>query len=154
MARPLDDVALFRHLPALVGQVPWQRLGDWPTPVEEAPAIGAAIGADVWIKREDRSSPRYGGNKVRTLEAVLGRAVDAGAHRIWATGAYGSNHAVATVLHAATAGLGAGAILFPQPATATARANLRAMLSVRPAVVRLASVIALPFAMRRLRGPG
>ena len=46
MARPLDDVALFRHLPALVGQVPWQRLGDWPTPVEEACSRPAEPGAD------------------------------------------------------------------------------------------------------------
>jgi len=142
-----DDVALFRHLPSVGRQVPWVRLGRWPTPVEPLPAAG-----DLWIKREDLSSPIYGGNKVRTIEALLGRAAAAGATRIWATGAYGSNHAVATVLHAATAGLGAGVIAFPQPPSPPARDNLAAVLAARPELVRLASVIELPFAMRRVRG--
>ncbi len=145
----LEDAALFRHLP-LAGQVPWVRLGTWPTPVEPLPALGAALGADVWVKREDRSSAVYGGNKVRTLEAMFGRARAAGATIMWATGAYGSNHAVATVLHAPAAGLDAGAILFPQPSSEPARANLSALLSARPQVDHLATVAALPFAMRRI----
>src|SRR5690349_2311951 len=147
----LDEVALFRLFPDLAGQVPWVRIGAWPTPVERLPAVGAALGAEVWAKREDRSNPRYGGNKVRTLEAVFGRATAAGAHTIWATGAYGSNHAVATVIHAASAGLGGGAALFPQPASVPARENLSALLSTRPALERLASVALLPGAIRRLR---
>jgi D-cysteine desulfhydrase len=146
----LGDVALFRHLPALTDRIPWARLGAWPTPIEEAAALGAAIGADLWIKREDRSSPVYGGNKVRTLEALYGRARAAGAATMWATGAYGSNHAVATVLHAPAAGLEAGAILFPQPKSAPARENLGAMLSARPALVDLRSIVLLPMAMRQV----
>lgn len=145
----LDEVALFRHLP-LAGQVPWVRLGAWPTPVEPLPGLGAAIGADLWVKREDRSSTVYGGNKVRTLEAMFGRATAAGASIMWATGAYGSNHAVATVLHAPAAGVDAGAILFPQPSSEPARANLSALLSARPRVDHIATVAALPFAMRRI----
>ncbi|HTJ40662.1 MAG TPA: pyridoxal-phosphate dependent enzyme [Kofleriaceae bacterium] len=142
-----DDVALFRRVPALARAVPWVRLGAWPTPVEPLPAIGR----DVWVKREDRSSPIYGGNKVRTLEAVLGRAQAAGARTIWATGAYGSNHAVATVMHAERAGMDAGVIMFPQPASEAARANLGAMIARGAALVRIANVAMLPFAMRRVR---
>ncbi|MBE7451760.1 MAG: pyridoxal-phosphate dependent enzyme [Kofleriaceae bacterium] len=146
MTRSLDDVALFRALPQVGRQLPWVRLGDWPTPVEAAPALGP-----VWIKREDLTAARYGGNKVRTLEAMFGRARAAGADRIWATGAFGSNHAVATVLHAGAAGLAAGALLFPQPASEPACANASALLSARPELAALASVIELPFAMARLR---
>ena len=147
----LDDVALFRALPQVGRQLPWVRLGDWPTPVEPVAALG-----EVWAKREDLTAARYGGNKVRTLEAMFGRARAAGATRMWATGAYGSNHAVATVLHAGTAGLDAGAIVFPQPASEPALANAAALLSARPRVIAIDSVVALPFAMaatrRRTRG--
>jgi D-cysteine desulfhydrase len=142
-----DDVALFRHLPRLAREVPWVRLGAWPTPVEPLRGVGAG---ELWVKREDLSSPRYGGNKVRTLEAMFGRARAAGAETIWSTGAYGSNHAVATALHGPTAGLAVGAIAFPQPASGPARDNLRALLAARPALVRLATVVQLPLAMRRI----
>ncbi|MCE9576323.1 MAG: pyridoxal-phosphate dependent enzyme [Deltaproteobacteria bacterium] len=154
----LDEVALFRRLPALGRALPWVRLGGWPTPVERLAALSTELGADVWVKREDRSNLRYGGNKVRTLEAVLGRARAAGATHIWATGAYGSNHAVATVMHAEAAGLGAGVLLFPQPASDPARANLAAMIACGPRIERIASVALLPAAMsllaRRERASG
>ncbi|HUQ01268.1 MAG TPA: pyridoxal-phosphate dependent enzyme [Kofleriaceae bacterium] len=149
MTRSLDDVALFRALPQVGRQVPWVRLGDWPTPVERLDLEG-----EVWVKREDLTAPGYGGNKVRTLEAMFGRARAAGAKRMWATGAYGSNHAVASVLHAHEAQLESGAILFSQPASEPALANASALLSVRPEVIGLASVIQLPFAMARVRRRG
>jgi D-cysteine desulfhydrase len=126
--------------------VPWVRLGDWPTPVARLELPG-----DVWVKREDLTSPVYGGNKVRTLEAMFGRARAAGATRMWGTGAFGSNHVVATVLHARAAELDAGAILFPQPASEPALANAAALLGPRPEVIALGSVIELPFAMARVR---
>lgn len=153
MALSLDDVALFRHLPALRGRIPWVRLGDWPTPVEPLHLPGSrAPGAPlVYVKREDRSSPRYGGNKIRTLEPVLGCALKQGATTVWATGAYGSNHALATVLHARHLGLEPGAALFPQPRSTPARANLAALLSAHPALMRLPTVAALPLAMSWLR---
>lgn len=148
---PSGPVALFQHLPRLEGRVPWVRLGEWPTPVERLAELGAALGGELWVKREDRSSPTYGGNKVRTLEAMYGRATATGARSMWATGAYGSNHAVATVLHAPAAGMDAGAILFPQPASRPARDNLSALLSARPSVEQLGSIALLPLAMRKVR---
>lgn len=153
MALSLDDVALFRHLPALRGRIPWVRLGAWPTPVEPLHLPGSrAPGAPlVYVKREDRSSPRYGGNKIRTLEPVLACALKKGATTVWATGAYGSNHALATVLHARHLGLEPGAALFPQPRSTPARANLAALLSAHPALMPLPTVAALPLAMSWLR---
>ncbi|MBK9031123.1 MAG: pyridoxal-phosphate dependent enzyme [Myxococcales bacterium] len=137
---------MFDAIPALAARVPWVRLGQWPTPVERIAGPG-----EIWVKREDRTAASYGGNKVRTLEAVLGRARAAGATRIWATGAYGSNHVVATLIHAPAAGLTGGALLFPQPPSAPALANARAIIAADPAFALISSVALLPLAMRRLR---
>ena len=60
-----------------------------------------------WVKREDLSSPVYGGNKVRTLQHQLGvieakveRAAASGVQRdIIVFGSGGSNQVVATLVH-------------------------------------------------------
>lgn len=80
----------------------------------------------------------------------MGLARAKGIRRIWATGAYGSNHAVATLLHAPRAGLQSGAALFPQPPTEAAHENLLATLSTDAALLRVPHVAALPFAMAGL----
>ncbi len=131
-----------RALPTLWprARLPWVELGDFPTPTRH-------VRGDVWVKRDDLSSPIYGGNKVRTLEALLGDARARGKRRIYATGAYGSNHAVATVLHAPRVGLDVGAILFPQPASPAALENCRVILAARPALVDLPHWSVLPFAI-------
>lgn len=133
--------ALDRWLPALQRKIPWAPLGNWPTPLEELRIDGRPL----WIKREGDSSSHYGGNKVRTLEAWLGHARARGARRIWAIGAYGSNHAIATVLHARALGLDAGAIVFPQPHSSWAAENAGALIASRCPLVRLRSVIEVPF---------
>lgn len=103
-------------------------------------------GRPLWVKREGDSHPRYGGNKIRTLEGWLGHAQAADAARIWAIGAYGSNHAIATVLHARAAGLDAGAIVFPQPVSEWAIENAGALIATGCPIVRLRSVVEVPFA--------
>lgn len=136
-----DNVALFRHLPQLARRVPWAALGDWPTPLTELRVDGRPL----WVKREGESNTRYGGNKVRTLEAWLGYTRARGARRIWAIGAYGSNHAIATVVHARSLGLDAGAILFPQPHSEWAHENASALVASSCKIVRLRSVAEVPF---------
>ena len=164
----VETVALFRLFPSLRAQIPWSVLGEWPTPVQPLTAAalqsdyardGAETGevggvGDIWVKREDLSSPVYGGNKIRTLEAHCGLAVAQGKARIWSTGAFGSNHATATLMHANRAGLAGGAMLFTQPGTCTAQANLRAMAASGEAVVALWSVASLPFAIISKRRAG
>ena len=135
---------MFRWLPKL--RIPWVRLGDWPTPIEKIFVDQRPI----WVKCEGASSPLYGGNKVRTLEAWLGHARAAGFRKIWAMGAYGSNHAIATILHARAVGLDAGAILFPQPHSEWAEENLSAMVATGADLMRLRSVIEVPFAGLRI----
>jgi D-cysteine desulfhydrase len=146
--RPLFDV-----FPALAAKIGWQALGEFPTPVESlAPALAkAGVSGDGWVKRDDLSSPIYGGNKVRTLEALFGEARDEDASIIYSTGAFGSNHAAATVLHARRAGLEPGAILFPQPPSDTAAENLRAIAHVKPLFRSLPHWSALPFGMASVR---
>jgi D-cysteine desulfhydrase len=141
--------------PALERHVRFSALGDFPTPVEPlaqlAPGLGP-LGDDVYVKRDELSSALYGGNKVRTLEPLLGQAQLEGREWVAATGAYGSNHAVATVLHGARLGLRCAAILFPQPFSPTAAANLRVSLGRASEVVALPHWSFLPFGMSRFRG--
>ncbi|HUS30255.1 MAG TPA: pyridoxal-phosphate dependent enzyme [Kofleriaceae bacterium] len=134
--------ALARYLPRIAAKIAWAPLGDWPTPISELQIDGAPL----WVKREGDSSALYGGNKVRTLEAWLGHTRASGARRIWSIGAYGSNHVVATVLHAKRLGLEAAAIVFPQPASEWAIENAGALIATGVPIVRLRTVIEVPFA--------
>ncbi len=151
---------LFLRFPRLAEVLPWVVLGAYPTPVSRLHLPGATRGdgnprgVEVWVKREDLTSPHYGGNKVRTIEGHIGRALARERRRIWATGAYGSNHALATAVHAARAGLQAGAILVPQPATATAKANLRALAATSCTITTAGHWLLRPGAtLRLLRDP-
>ncbi len=142
--------SLESYFPALARSVDFAPLGDFPTPVEPLalPGHGAR---DVYVKRDDRSSPVYGGNKVRTLEVLLGQARRQGAHVAFSTGAYGSNHALATALHAPRIGLEAGAILFPQPFSEAARENLQLTATRVSRLVDLPHWSLLPFGIARER---
>src|SRR5690242_3070235 len=78
-------------------------LGDYPTPLEVAGRLAAALRLDaLWLKREDRASPRYGGNKVRGLE-LLFAGVPTGSVFL-TVGGSGSTHCLAVAIHAATVG--------------------------------------------------
>lgn len=55
--------------------LPRERLGALPTPLDEAPRLGAALGlSHLFVKRDDLSGLALGGNKVRKLEYVMGEA--------------------------------------------------------------------------------
>lgn len=88
------------------------RLGSWPTPLEPAPRLSAALGLDpddLWIKHDDLSGLGGGGNKVRKLEWTAGTALARGADVLVTTGAAQSNHARLTA--AAGAKLGVDVVL-------------------------------------------
>lgn len=132
--------------------MPWLSLGALPTPVENAQRVlrTRGSGSDLWIKRDDLSSPVYGGNKLRMLEHLLAGAKQSGAERVYATGARGSNFAIATALHAPRVGLKAGAISFPQPLTPEAERSHLA-LTGRARMVEVAHWSLLPLASERVR---
>jgi D-cysteine desulfhydrase len=141
------SLALAHFLPHLARRIPHITLGEWPTPLAPVDIDGRPI----WIKDEGASHPLYGGNKIRTLEMWFGHAVhERNARRIWAIGAYGSNHAIATVLHAPRAGLDAGAIVFPQPASEWAVENCGALIASGCPIVRVSNVALMPLAAMRI----
>src|SRR5256885_4770791 len=111
-------------------------LGQWPTPLEPVPpALARALGLEaLWVKREDRSSPRYGGNKVRGLEFLLAGAPPGS---VFVTvGGTGSTHCLATAVHAAALSCPAPLAQFPQPETATSRVVAPASPAPPPPVRR------------------
>ncbi|HYL22340.1 MAG TPA: pyridoxal-phosphate dependent enzyme [Gemmatimonadales bacterium] len=138
-----DPVQLIQKIRAAL--VP-RSLGDWPTPLEPAAALAGAVGVDeLSLKREDRSSARYGGNKVRGLEFLLAGAAPGTA--FVTVGGTGSTHCLATAVHAAAAGCRAVIAQFPQPETPVSEA-VAAACAVRAAlVVRARARGTLPMAM-------
>jgi len=121
-------------------------LGDWPTPLEPAGPLGRASGvAELTIKREDRSSARYGGNKVRGLEFLL---ADARPGTVFVTlGGTGSTHCLATAVHAAAAAGRAVLAQFPQPDTPASRAVASACRANAALVVHARTRGLLPLAV-------
>ena len=126
---------LFARFPG-TATLPLAGIADLPTPV---PALDAAWLAEeplggVWVKRDDLTSRAYGGNKVRKLDFLLGDALAKGAKAVLTFGAYGSNHALATAVHARALGLEPHVVLSPQepgpfaPATLLAHAGLGTVL--------------------------
>jgi D-cysteine desulfhydrase len=107
---PPADRALFGRVPRLADLVPFVPLADGlPTPVQQ-------VDDGLWVKRDDLTDSRYGGNKVRKLEHLLAIAARRGG-TVLTAGATGSHHVVATAVHAARLGLDVEAVRFPQPPT-------------------------------------
>lgn len=72
--------------------IPRVALGNFPTPLESAPQLSAALGGPaIFIKREDLSGLALGGNKTRQAEALMADAIDLGADTVVATAAAQSN---------------------------------------------------------------
>lgn len=94
-----DAIPLVRRFPGLAA-IPRARLGRFPTPIEQLAGFRAI--ESLWVKHEDLSSDALGGNKVRSLEFLLGR-VGAG-DTVLTIGGEGSTHVLATAVHAARLG--------------------------------------------------
>ena len=101
-------------------------LGTWPTPLEPAPRLAAAIGLrpdDLWLKRDDLTGLAAGGNKIRKLEWTLAAALAEDADTVITTGAPQSNHARLTAAAGARLGLRV-VLVFPGTPDAAAAGNL------------------------------
>jgi D-cysteine desulfhydrase len=86
-------------------------LAQTPTPLQRLSRLSQALGADVWIKRDDLTGSVLSGNKVRKLELLLGDAVAQGCDIVLTTGGLQSNHARATAWAARSIGIEAGLLL-------------------------------------------
>ncbi|MFI1364597.1 pyridoxal-phosphate dependent enzyme [Streptomyces griseochromogenes] len=94
------------------------QLGTFPTPVEPAPRLAAALGLgpdDLWVKRDDLTGLGGGGNKTRKLEWLAGAALAEGADTLVTTGGPQSNHARLTAAAAGRLGLDAVLVLRGAP---------------------------------------
>lgn len=113
---------LFERFPG-TASLPRVRLASLPTPLDRFDAVG---GLELAVKRDDLTSAVYGGNKVRKLEFLLGEALAEKRRAVITFGAYGSNHALATAVHAKALGLEPHVVLSPQDPGPFARATLLA----------------------------
>ena len=82
-----------------------------PTPLEPLPRLSAALGVEVWVKRDDLTGLGLSGNKIRKLEYLFAEARAVDADLILTTGGLQSNHCRATVLAARRLGLDVGVLL-------------------------------------------
>ncbi len=118
-------LALFDEYPAIADKLPWTPIGILPTPVQEAPSLADALGIGrMFIKRDDLTHPLYGGNKVRKLEFILADAVRKGYKKVITVGGIGSNHVLATTIHAVEKGMGTICVLTSQPVTEHVKHNM------------------------------
>jgi len=115
---------LFEAFPGLQEKVPWTPMVEAPTPVHRLESISSQLGKEVWIKRDDKTSSEYGGNKPRKLEFLLGEALAQNRKRVFTGGGVGTNHGLATTIFGKKLGLGVTLGLFDQPVTAHVRKNL------------------------------
>lgn len=102
-----------------------------PTDVREMAGLRRALGGGpkLFVKRDDTIPFGYGGNKIRKLQLVAGRARAEGADTLLTVGGVQSNHARATA--AVAAYLGMNCVLIAngeRPARPTANALLNAIL--------------------------
>jgi 1-aminocyclopropane-1-carboxylate deaminase/D-cysteine desulfhydrase-like pyridoxal-dependent ACC family enzyme len=123
-------------------------LGSYPTRVDRLEPL-CRTGSNLWVKHDDATNPRYGGNKVRKLEYLLADASRVGARRIVTFGAAGSHHVLATTVHGVAAGFEVAALLTPLPFSEHARGNLRWALQAGLTAYACASLAALPFTLAR-----
>ncbi len=93
-------------LSALRG-MPSVALAHYPTPIEDAARLRAALGGGprLLVKRDDAISFGFGGNKVRKIEMVAARARVEGADLLITTGGVQSNHCRVTAAAAAKLGM-------------------------------------------------
>ena len=85
------------------------------TRVHALPHVSSAVGANVFIKRDDETDAELGGGKVRKLRALLADALARRATHLLTVGATGSNHVLATAWYGRAAGLEVRAALVPYP---------------------------------------
>lgn len=119
------SIPLFEHWPRLEQALPILDLATLPTPVASLDSLADGLDlARLYIKRDDFSGDAYGGNKVRKLAFLLGKAKAEDYKTVLTFGAAGSNHALATAIYAQQYDLNAISILVPQHNAHSVRRNL------------------------------
>jgi 1-aminocyclopropane-1-carboxylate deaminase/D-cysteine desulfhydrase-like pyridoxal-dependent ACC family enzyme len=111
----MDQPLLFQKYPQLAKNLSWENLGDFPTAVQKMEKLGEIINCnDLWVKRDDLSSPKMGGNKVRIMEFLLAQMKATGKKVAISPGALGSNQILASAIYGNQLGLKIVGIFFKQ----------------------------------------
>lgn len=159
MTAAAAPLALEQCFPGLQGRLRRSVLTRLPTPVARLECLGRHVGhGELWIKRDDISSPLYGGNKPRKLELILGDAVAQGKRTVLTTGGIGTHHGLATAICAGSLGMRTILALLEQPVTEAVRHSLLldfavgAELHWASSVGRLAARAARLMAREALKG--
>ena len=101
---------LLRRFPELTPHFPWTPLlPAVPTPVTFLQELG------LWVKRDDLACPRYGGNKARKFEWILGELKAHGKRGFLTFGGLCSNHCTAAAIYGQAAGLDVTLCFVPTP---------------------------------------
>ena len=95
--------------------LPTAGLGNWPTPFHRLDRFGAALGVEVWIKRDDVQGVALAGNKIRKFNLVVGGALADGFDTLVTTGARQSNSARTGAAAAAATGIDCHLVLSGDP---------------------------------------
>lgn len=95
--------------------LPRLALGVTPTPLQAAPRLSEALGAEVWLKRDDLTGLGLGGNKVRALEYLLADALDRGADCLVTGAGPQSNWAMLAALCSRRCGLDPFLVFYGNP---------------------------------------
>src|SRR5215218_5024930 len=141
-----DTIPLVRRFPALAA-IPRARLGRFPTPVEHLDGFRDVD--SLWVKHEDLSSDLLGGNKVRSLEFLLGRIGKD--DTVLTIGGEGSTHVLATAVHAARLGAKTIAVRWRHDMHPTAQEVGGRAASVCAEVVTASNFITAMLPLVRLR---
>ena len=125
--------------------MPRASLGVVPTPVErvtiEAAGAVAAPHAprELWLKRDDLSAPRLGGNKVRALEYLLAGVGEG--DEVLTVGGTGSTHALATALYARELGARCTVVRWRQELNPGARRVARRIAATASRTIDVRTVV-------------
>jgi D-cysteine desulfhydrase len=141
-----DPIPLVRRFPALAA-IPRARLGRFPTPVERLDGFRDVD--SLWVKHEDLSADALGGNKVRSLEFLLGRVAQG--DTVLTLGGVGSTHILATAVHAARLGARTIAVRWPHDMHPAAREVADRALAECAETVTASNIVTAMLPLIRLR---
>jgi 1-aminocyclopropane-1-carboxylate deaminase/D-cysteine desulfhydrase-like pyridoxal-dependent ACC family enzyme len=120
---------LSQEFSALEKILPFTELANLPTPIERMQLTleNSKEIKNLWIKRDDKTSALYGGNKVRKMEFIVGDILKRQIKQVVTFGGTGTNHGLATSLYCRLYDVDCTIFLFDQPRTASVETNLGLM---------------------------
>ncbi|MDP9219847.1 MAG: pyridoxal-phosphate dependent enzyme, partial [Actinomycetota bacterium] len=102
-----------------------------PTPLSPAPRLSAAVGSEIWFKRDDLTGLGLGGNKVRGLEFLLADARQEGCDCLVTGAGPQSNWAMLAALAARRVGLDPYLVFYGNPTASAGNHRLADLAGAR-----------------------